>query len=300
MARKADIRQGEGDVLVWNQFAGKAPEEALPAIYEHTVRFSDACRGWYWKSIRTKRWVSLVSRLMTLALAGFGIAAPLIAAMEGTAEEKLQWSQFAVIALAMAGMVQLTDRVFGWSSGWLRYIATVTAMENLTRQFQLEWAVYFVNLERSAGPGEVRPLFEIAQRFQTQLGELQATETNGWITEFNTGRAMLGDVIKSSREAADKSTAEARTALQLLDQAAALGAIELTFTTTREPAPALRVALDGGHAEVCNGLTWARLKVDPGHHQAVIQAFHGDVVLTEVIRIIEIPAGGVARVTVQL
>jgi len=300
MARKADIRQGEGDVLVWNQFAGKAPEEALPAIYDHTVRFSDACRGWYWKSVRTKRWVSLFSRLVTLMLAGFGVAAPLIAAMAGTDAEKLHWSQFAVIALAMAGMVQLTDRVFGWSSGWLRYIATVTAMENLTRQFQLEWAVYLVNLERPAGPGEVRPLFEIAQRFQTQLGELQVTETDGWIAEFNTGRAMLGDVIKSSREAADKSTAEARNALLALHQANVHGSIELTVMTTREPAPALRVALDGGHAEVCNGLTWARLKVDPGHHQAVIQAFHGDAIVTEVIRIIEIPAGGVARVTIQL
>src|SRR6185436_16692847 len=166
------------------------------------------------------------------------------------------------------------DRVFGWSSGWLRYISTVTAMENLTRQFQLEWAVFVVNLEKPVTNAEIRPLFEIAQRFQHQLGDLQANETDGWIAEFNTGRAALGEFIKASREAADKSAAEARSALQALNQVSTLGSIELTVTTSRQPLPSVQVALDGGHAEVCKGLTWARVKVDPGHHQILIQASH--------------------------
>lgn len=300
MVPKPDIRQGKDDVLAWDQFHGKPPQEVLPAIYNHAVAFSHECRGWYWKSIRNKRLISLIARLVTFLLAGFGVAAPLIAAVWPKDADRLLWSQLAVVALAVAGVMQLADRVFGWSSGWLRYIATVTAMENLTRQFQMEWAVYFVNLEKPVTSSEIRPLFEVAQRFQDQLGELQANETDGWIAEFNSGRAMLSEVIKLSREAADKSATEARNALQTLNQTGALGSIELTITTVREPAPSLRVAFDGGHAEVCKGLTWARLKVDPGHHQAVIQAFQGDVILSEVTRVVEIPAGGVARLTIQL
>jgi len=272
----------------------------LPAIYDHTVAYSHTCRGWYWKSIRNKRLISLIARLSTFLLAGFGVAAPLIAAVWSEASDKLLWSQLAVIALAVAGVMQLADRVFGWSSGWLRYISTVTAMENLTRQFQLEWAVFVVNLEKPVTNAEIRPLFEIAQRFQHQLGDLQANETDGWIAEFNTGRAALGEFIKASREAADKSAAEARSALQALNQVSTLGSIELTVTTSRQPLPSVQVALDGGHAEVCKGLTWARVKVDPGHHQILIQASHDNVVISEAIRIIEIPAGGVARLTVPL
>lgn len=299
MARKTDIRQEQDDLLAWDQFDGKAASEALPAIYKQALAYSHDCRGWYWRSIRIKRLSSLIGRLLTFLLAAFGIAAPLMAAVMPEAY-KLLCSQLAVIALAVAGVVQLADRVFGWSSGWLRYISTVTAMENLTRKFQLEWGLYAVNLQRPAGIEDIRPLFELAQRFQLQLGELQATETDGWIAEFNTARTMLSEVIKASREAADKSDAELRATARALEQSTAPGAIELTFTTSREPVPSLRVALDGGHAEVCKGLSWARLKVDPGHHHVVIQAVKDDLVLAEVTRVIELPAGGVARLTLPI
>jgi len=300
MARKTDIRQELDDLLTWNQFDGKAATDALPAIYKQAILYSEDCRGWYWRSIRIKRLSSLIGRLLTFVLAAFGIAAPLMAAVMTQDSHKLLCSQLAVIALAVAGVVQLADRVFGWSSGWLRYISTVTAMENLTRKFQMEWGLYIVNLQRPVAVEDIRPLFELAQRFQIQLGELQSTETDGWIAEFNTARTMLSEVIKASREAADKSDAEFRATAKALEQSATPGAIELTFTTSREPAPSLRVALDGGHAEVCKGLSWARLKVDPGHHHVVIQAVKDDVVLTEVTKVIELAAGGVARLTLPI
>ncbi len=152
--------------------------EALPAIYKQALLYSEVCRGWYWRSIRIKRLSSLIGRLLTFVLAAFGIAAPLMAAVMTEDSHKLLCSQLAVIALA-GRRVQLADRVFGWSSGWLRYISTVTAMENLTRKFQMEWGLYIVNLQRPVALEDIRPLFELAQRFQTQLGELQSTETDG-------------------------------------------------------------------------------------------------------------------------
>lgn len=300
MALKQDIQQQQADLLAWNQFDGKPPAEALPAIYNHALAFSTECRGWYWRSIRNKRLISLLSRVFTFALVACGIAAPLVAAIWTDQQDKLLCSQLAVVALALAGVVQLADRVFGWSSGWLRYISTVTAMENLTRKFQMEWGLYFVNLQKTIAAEEIRPLVELAQRFQIQLGELQASETDGWIAEFNSGSAMLSEVIKASREAADKYEREIQSATKALEQASATGSIELTFTTSREPPPQLRVSIDGGHAEVCKGLSWARLKIEPGHHHVVIQAFKDDLVIVEVARVIELSPGGVARLTLPI
>jgi hypothetical protein len=297
---KTDIRQDEKDFLAWNQFDGKSPEEALPAIYHHAIVYSNQCRGWYWKSIRNKRLISLVTRILTFGLGGLGVAAPLIAAIWSGDTQRLVWSQLAVIALAVAGLLQLADRVFGWSSGWLRYISTVTAMENLTRRFQMEWALYFVNRGATQGPCEIRPLFELAQRFETQLGDLQAQETDGWIAEFNTGRIMLGEVIKSSREAADKLVVETRAALAARNQSSATGSIELSFTTELRPAPLLRISLDGGAFEECRGLSWVRLRVDPGHHHAVIQAAHDNTIITEVARLIVVEPGSIVRQAVEL
>jgi SMODS and SLOG-associating 2TM effector domain 2 len=295
-----DIQQDTADFLRWDQFDGKPAKESLPAIYEHAVAYSNACRGWYWRSIRNKRLISLVARLFTFLLGAFGVSAPLIAAIWSRDDHKLLWSQLAVVALAMAGLAQLADRIFGWSSGWLRYISTVTAMENMTRRFQMDWAMYFVSRGITESPAEVKPLFEIAQKFEVQLGDLQSDETNGWMSEFNTGAAMLSEIIKSSRDITDKTVQEIQTAAHTHSQARGTGAIELTFTTNLQPRPSLRIALDGGTLEECSGLTWTRLGVDPGHHKIVVQASRDNAIIAETSKVIEVAPGAVVRQAIEV
>ncbi|TMQ11254.1 MAG: SLATT domain-containing protein [Deltaproteobacteria bacterium] len=293
MGRKADIKQPQ--FLAWDQFDGKEPKEALPAIYNHAAEFSARCRAWYWHSIQHKRTVSTGARFTAFALAAFGVVAPLTAAMWSLDGQRLLWSQLAVAAFALAGLVQLADRVFGWSSGWLRYISTVMAMENLTRQFELDWAGYFIALGRAVRPAEVRAVFDIAERFEIQVAELEKR-----VTEFNTGLAALNDIMKTARESTQKTEAEARDALHALSKTRSPGAIELTATTTSQLLPTMAVALDDGQAEVCNGLTWAKLKVDPGPHRMVIQASHDNTLLSEIVKIVEVPPGSTMRLTVAM
>lgn len=297
MGRKADIEQPQ--FLAWDQFDGKKPKDALPAIYQHAEECSARCRTWYWHSIRRKRLVSSGARIAAFILGAFGVTAPLIAALGSNDSERLLWSQAAVAALALAGLAQLADRVFGWSSGWLRYISTVTAMEDLTRQFELDWAGYFIKLGTTP-PAEVKPLFDIAQRFEVEIAALQKRETDAWVVEFNTGLSALNDLVKTAHENAQKSASDAREALQTLNQDSVPGAIELTATATGQALPTMAVALDDGHAEVCKGLTWARLKVDPGPHRMVIQAMQNNTLLSEVVKIVEVPPGATTRLTVAM
>lgn len=297
MGRKADIEQPQ--FLAWDQFDDKKPKDALPAIYRHAQEFSARCRTWYWHSIRRKRMVSTRVRLAAFVLGAFGVTAPLIAAIGWDISERLLWSQTAVAALALAGLAQLADRVFGWSSGWLRYISTVIPMEDLTRQFELDWAGYFIALGTKQ-PTEVKPLFDIAQRFEVEIAALQKRETDAWVVEFNTGLSALNDLVKTAHENARKSASEAREVLQTLNRTSVPGAIELTATTTSQALPTMAVALDDGHAEVCKGLTWARLKVDPGPHRMVIQAMQNNTLLSEVVKIVEVPPGATTRLTVAM
>jgi hypothetical protein len=298
MARKREIKQDE--FLAWDQFDNKPPAEALAALYNHATEFSTRCRTWYWTSIRHKRIVSTTSRFLSFFLGGFGVVGPIIAAICSDGDYKLMWSQFAVVALAIAGLLQFGDRVFGWSSGWLRYISTVTKMEHATRQFQLDWAAYFVELGKCVTPAEMRSAFEIAHRFECELSDLQTRETDGWIVEFNTGLVALNELVKTAREAADKSGSDARAAMKATATATAPGAIELTATTTVQPPPSVAVVLDGGSEEPCRGLTWGRLQVTPGLHQVMIRAFLNNAIASETVKIIEVPPGSTARVAVAI
>src|SRR5689334_11382215 len=108
--------------LEWNRFEKQPFVQAIPEIYKEATEFSKRVRAWYWKSIRTKRWWSTVGRVFSYLFAVFGAVAPLVAAVVAGDDHKLFWTQTGVVAFAVAGLIQIGDKAFGWSSGWMRYV----------------------------------------------------------------------------------------------------------------------------------------------------------------------------------
>ncbi len=77
-------------------------------------------------------------------------------------------------------------------------------MERATRAFSMDWAAFF--LEHGSPTAEhVDPLFRMARSFDDTVSRLLADETNQWIVEFNTGAAVLSELLNSEREASDKA-----------------------------------------------------------------------------------------------
>jgi hypothetical protein len=146
--RKADIRSEF--VLTWDEYSGKSFDKALPSIYEKAKGAAGRYSAWYWSSIATKRKTSLTVRLLTLLLLIVGTLCPLLSALWDKPDEKLLVTQLGICSLALAGLLQLADRVFGWSSGWIRYISTATAMENNIRAFEMDWAGYILGKSGSS------------------------------------------------------------------------------------------------------------------------------------------------------
>lgn len=161
MARKPDITQQR--LLPWDEYRQRPPAEALASIYARVGATSQQMCAWYWRSIRTKRWTSLGARGVAFALLVAGTVLPLLAAVQATVELRLLLTQSAVALLAAAGLALMADRVFGWSSGWMRYITTVTTMENLTRAFELAWGRHLVALEGPPAVADVKALFDLAR-----------------------------------------------------------------------------------------------------------------------------------------
>ena len=156
--------------------------------------------GWYWTNIATKRRRSLLARLMTLLLLILGTVLPILSSLGGDTELRLRLTQCGVAALAVAGLLQVADRIFGWSSGWLRYITTVTSIENLIREFELAWASHLIHKRASLDDSDTEKLFEAAKQLEESVLSLQVDETNKWVADFNAGAALLENMIKSQRE----------------------------------------------------------------------------------------------------
>lgn len=262
---------GKGNVsknklLEWDRFSGENVGEAIPKLYADAAEVANEQRGWYWQSIRNKRRWSLGSRGASYVLALLGVAAPLLSAVFASADDRLLWTQVGVAALALAGAVQLGDKVFGWSSGWLRYITTVTAMERAVLQFELGWASYFL---MRAGPytlDDLKVLFEMAKQLQVELERRRSEETDGWVVEFNSGMTALNEVIRLQRDATDKAAATTKVAVEARDAALARGAIEVAIGHKNGTAVPVTVYVDDKKHSTFTGVTWAVREIAPAIH----------------------------------
>jgi hypothetical protein len=226
-----------------------------------------------------------------------GTVLPILAGLGDKPEVRLQYTQLGVAALAFAGLLQVADRIFGWSSGWLRYMTTVTAMENLTRKFELDWASYIVDKGSNIGDGDIKPLFDLAKRFEDDILKLQSDETDKWVTEFSSSVAVLGELIKSQRESGEKTVEAARATIASQQRAAQKGAVELKIIHKAAPL-AVDIALDKGPAQEFVGSSWAKTDLQPGQH--TISVTTTGTTAQTIQKIVEVSPGGVGRTEVNL
>jgi hypothetical protein len=263
--KKRNVTLEAGRNLLWNDFLHKDPATALPTIYDHADKTSKTARDWYWRSIRNKRLASMVVRTVSFSLAVIGAVGPLLAATKQDAQMKLQLTQLGVAAIAVAGLMQLCDSVFGWSSGWLRYTTTVTAMEKLGLQFQLDWAGYCLG-RPALGEEDKRLLFDLAKTFELEIAKRRSEETDGWVAEFNRGMAALNEMIRFQKDATEKAAAQARAQLEAKIQAARKGSIEVTISQNGPSRP-VRVFLDDEEKDRVSGSSWVIRDISPGQHK---------------------------------
>ncbi len=277
MASKHDLKQDSS--LVWNQYYGKEPNLALEQIYKDAHALSNEKRNWYWSSIKGKRWISVKSRVITFAFLLFGTALPLLGGLSNDIGIRLFCTQIAITLLAAAGLFQLADKIFGWSTGWMRYVSTVTAMESATTSFDIEWAKRLLSKTTPPDNADVQALFTIAETFERELEKLQAEETKGWITEFNAGLSLLDAAIKSQREDTQKqldslntTVANAVAAAKADEKAKEPGAIDVTLTFRTETKK-VELSLDGVAQDTFFGTSWSKVGVAPGLHTVAIKTF---------------------------
>jgi hypothetical protein len=291
-------------LLKWDEYKDKKPEETLPSIYAHIEATSLQMCSWYWTSIRTKRLTSLTARIITFVLLILGTTLPIFAAIQAEAKDKLLFTQWAVALLAIAGLLQVADKVFGWSSGWVRYVTTVTTMENLTRAFQMEWATYLVLKNNGLDASDAKALFDLAYRLEQELTKLQAEETTKWVAEFNTGVSLLDTLIKTQREETDKKLEAIRTSLTAQDASAKAeekgkipGSLEVLITGKGE-LKKIKIALDEEAPADFLGQAWSKLSVPVGRHLLRVSTLDEPPRVIE--RIVEIKPDSVTREQVNI
>jgi hypothetical protein len=160
----------------------------LNELYGWAEGGTQAAIEWYLSEKKRKARWSRSLRMLAVILITLGGAVPL-AALTASRPALGNWG-FVLIALAAGCMAY--DRFFGYSSAWLRYMATATSLRAQLSEFQLTWSRWM------AAPGgeepsteEVLRMIDLIRSFVQAINESIRGETQSWLAEFS---ANLSDL----------------------------------------------------------------------------------------------------------
>jgi hypothetical protein len=167
---------------------------------------------WYYTNKRKNVWYSQALRLGAVILGGIGAVIPFVATTlavkapgADTQLEMLKINQWGYVFLVAAGTCVAVDKLFGFSSCWLRFVEAAMRLQTLLGKFRVEWYRQMVLADLGGPtPEAVSKQFDTLLDFTGRIREVIERETGDWITEFRSNLTKLSEDTKAMQEAREK------------------------------------------------------------------------------------------------
>ena len=195
--------------LTWKSDGDVA--NGLTCLYKHAEARAESTIAWYLRSKASKSFNSRALRLLTILLGTIGGLAPIIdsAGLAGWLPEGAEATEIGYLMLGLAAACVAVDKLFGFSSGWMRYITTAMALQEDLSRLRMDWAMTMVSSRSNplSTPDILNHLARLRLFLETVDGRV-LQETRAWIAEFQTTLADIERAATSGRGAAAGRGAE--------------------------------------------------------------------------------------------
>ncbi|MYV56107.1 SLATT domain-containing protein [Streptomyces sp. SID3212] len=167
------------------------PAERLDELYRWAESGALRTVAWYLADRVRKRRAARVLRAATAFGVVAGTSLPLLD-LTGALPGAAGWGY---VSLLLGAACVGCDRYFGFTSGWMRSVATAQAVQRRLQTFQFDWASESVR--EVLGPAEgtaseaAERCLNVLRRFSEDVTELVRSETADWMVEFRSGPAPL-------------------------------------------------------------------------------------------------------------
>lgn len=202
-------KEYEYKLPLWNT---EKLEESLQAVYQWAIKNAEAQIAWYAKRKLWKRRGSQIIRASSIALAALGGLCPLLdavrllpwlaALLKCAPPNNVALAQWGYVFFAVALAIYWYDKLFGLSTGWMRYITTQMAVEKALKEFQYDWLILRTQLNSQADTqnANTQALLQKMRDFTSQIEALVKQETDAWVLEFQNNLSQLEKVLKAEVE----------------------------------------------------------------------------------------------------
>lgn len=219
---------------------------------------------WYRRNKKGRATTSQRLRFWAVSCTILGGLVPVVVAAVGERPAFLdgwpiRFGQLGYVLLGIAGGFVLMDRYFGYSTGWMRYVLAMQAIEKSREQFRMEWTALrrLLSTATTGTPDESELIDRMIQRARAviiDVKERSEQETQAWIAEFQTNLAQFEKDLKSQLEAGRP------------------GGIDIDVTDGRKADTPVEVLLDGMIADRFVGTAGSIGFVAPGMHRVTARA----------------------------
>jgi hypothetical protein len=187
---KADRRTIDLPQPAWDD-----PDRSLSEILDHCLKHAKGYESWYMRKRTPKRIWGRILRAASVLLIGAGVLIPILAQVYTRNGEPVIAPGWASLALVLAATMVALDRLFGFSTGWTRFIETSMQLARLRHDFEFEWQALRVELG-SSGPDSAL-LLELAREFVLAVDDVVAAEVLAWSEETRASLDTATDRLKA-------------------------------------------------------------------------------------------------------
>jgi hypothetical protein len=210
VSAQVNLTVADWDPSRWNDLS---PEQAIHSLFVYADTEARKAVAWYEKAKHRKALASRWLRGIAIVFFIIGGLAPILAGFirdDNGAREMVAITQSGLMALAIAAGLIAFDRFFGMSSGWIRYMTSLAAIDRLRGEFLLDWTALLQDARAPIDDATRLIFLERAQTFQQGVIELVEKETAAWVAEFQSSVADLEKLVAAQRKATEASTQAAR------------------------------------------------------------------------------------------
>jgi hypothetical protein len=253
MANKAPKDLGPIELVQLSWEAGKIVS-SLEALFERITKEAESAINWYLRAKRPKQRWAMFLRVGSIAFGTIAGVIPILAQIFTKDGQPMIQPAWASVALGMAAAFVLLDRFFGFSSAWMRYIATELNIRQLTQEFQLDWeSDKAAWLGSEPTPDQLRSTLARFKAFVTQVNTIVRQETDAWIQEFQSTLKQIDEAAKAKAAVSE------------------LGAINITVANGDSCDDGWSLSIDQGNLTNQRGKTAGVRDLVPGIHTIKVE-----------------------------
>jgi len=149
-----------------------------------TSRAAEAV-SYYRRIKRPKKWWAIRLRVLSLVFAGISGILPLLSQIYADPQGRpVIAPAWASVSLALAAGAVAIDRYFGFSSAWMRFMASELKISRALDRFELDWEATRAGMRVDGGGDTAQVLMDRARRFVGDVADIVGAETAQWMSEF--------------------------------------------------------------------------------------------------------------------